>query len=49
MPVLPFSRHIGPGNDILEAGSNEIDNIAREHDLTYENAWRMKKQVKRVK
>ena len=38
MPVLPFSRHIGPGNAILPEGSNEIDNIARAHDIAYDRA-----------
>ena len=38
MPVLPFSRHIGPFNAILEEGSNEIDNIERPHDIAYGEA-----------
>lgn len=30
--------HMGPGNKIKESALNELDNIAREHDIAYKNA-----------
>lgn len=30
--------HMGPGNDILPAALNELDDIARKHDIAYHNA-----------
>ena len=30
--------HVGPGNKILSKSTNEIDEIARQHDIAYSNA-----------
>lgn len=39
MPVLPFHRYLGPGND-LDSGSpvSLSDEIARDHDYKYDKA-----------
>lgn len=39
MPVLPFHRYIGPGNDINSGPCVDADDcIAKKHDIKYENA-----------
>ncbi|CAH0549896.1 unnamed protein product [Brassicogethes aeneus] len=35
MAILPNYPHIGPGNPIYGSSSNEMDEIARKHDLAY--------------
>lgn len=39
MPVLPFHKYLGPGND-LDSGDpvDEDDRIAQEHDSAYATA-----------
>ncbi|CAH0562748.1 unnamed protein product [Brassicogethes aeneus] len=38
MAILPKYPHIGPGNPIYGSSENELDEIARQHDIAYKNA-----------
>lgn len=33
--MFPNYPHIGPGNQILQQGTNPLDEIARAHDIAY--------------
>ncbi|CAH0563128.1 unnamed protein product [Brassicogethes aeneus] len=36
--IFPNYPHLGPGNPIFDAAANEMDNIARTHDIAYQEA-----------
>lgn len=39
MPVLPFHKYLGPGNDVDNGDPvDEDDRIAQQHDSAYETA-----------